>query len=64
LLENGSDKSIRNNAGSTSLESVAIPFDYVKGIYDQLGAALGPLGLKLDYDRIKETRPKIATLLQ
>ncbi len=64
LLENGADKNIRNGAGSTALESVAIPFDYVQSIYDQLGVALGPLGLKLDYDMIKTTRPKIAQLLQ
>ncbi len=64
LLENGAIKDIRNNAGSTALESVAIPFDYVKGIYDQLGAALGPLGLRLDYERIKTTRPKIRQMLQ
>jgi len=44
-------------------ESVAGPFDQVKGIYDYLGATLAPAGLKLDYERIKLTRPKIAEML-
>lgn len=64
LLENGADKNARNNAGSTALEAVAGPFDDVKGIYDQLRAALGPLGIELDYERIKMTRPKIAEMLR
>ena len=64
LLESGADKNARNNAGATPLESVAGPFDQVKGIYDYLQSILGPLGLKLDYDQIKETRPEIAALLR
>lgn len=36
----------------------------VKGIYDGLAAALKPLGLKLDYERIKTTRPQIAEMLR
>ena len=64
LLDNGADKSIRNNAGSTSLESVLAPFDAVKGIYDYFGNTLGPLGLQLDYEHLRITRPKIADMLQ
>ena len=64
LLDNGADKNIKNNAGSTALESVAGPFDDVKGIYDYLGTTLGPLGLELDYEQIKKTRPKIAEILK
>lgn len=64
LLENGADKSLTNNAGRTPLESVESPFENVKGYYDQLGAALGPLGLILDYEQIKTTRPKIAEMLR
>jgi len=64
LLKNGADKSIKNNAGSTALESVAGPFEDVKGIYDYFWQTLGPLGLVLDHERIQSTRPKIAKMLQ
>ena len=64
LLDNGADKNIRNNTGSTAMESVAGPFDNVKGIYDYFGRTLGPLGLELDYEQIKKIRPKIAEMLR
>jgi len=64
LLEKGADKNIKNNFGSTALESVAGPFENVKGIYDQFSKDLGPLGLKLDYEYIELTRPKIAEILR
>lgn len=64
LLDKGANKYLRNNSGSTALDIVSAPFDDDKGIYDQLGAALGPLGLKLDYEQIKMTRPKIADMLR
>ena len=64
LLDNGADKNIRNNAGSTALESVAGPFDDVKSIYDYFGTTLGPMGLELDYEQIKMTRPKITKILR
>jgi surface polysaccharide O-acyltransferase-like enzyme len=64
LIENGADKSLRNNAGSSALESVLIPFDYVKPVYDHFTETLGPLGLKLDYEKIKKQRDEIATMLQ
>jgi hypothetical protein len=64
LLKNGADKNLRNNSGSTALEIVERPFEEVKGIYDTIGKALAPLGLELDYDRIKMTRPKIAEMLR
>jgi len=64
LLANGAEKAARNNAGATALESVAGPFDEVKGIYDLLSGVLGPAGLELDYERIKATRPKIAEVLR
>ena len=64
LLAKGADKNATNKAGSTALESVAAPFDYVKEFYDNLGKALGPLGLKLDYEHLKKTRPIIAEMLQ
>jgi len=64
LLDNGADKNARNNAGRTALDAVSAPFDDVKGIYDQFRAALGPLGIELNYERIKMTRPKIAEMLR
>jgi len=64
LLDAGADKSIRNSAGSTALDVVTVPFDDVKGFYDYLGAVLGPLGLELDYEQIKATRPRIAEMLR
>jgi CubicO group peptidase (beta-lactamase class C family) len=64
LLDNGADKYARNMSGSTAFDNVAAPFDDDKGIYDRLGQALEPLGLKLDYERIKTTRPKIAQMLR
>jgi len=53
-----------NKAGRTALDSVSHPFEDVKGIYDGLGKALAQLGLKLDYERIKRTRPRIAEMLR
>ena len=64
LLDAGADKDIRNNAGSTARDGVEAPFEAVRGVYDYLGAMLGPLGLELDYDRIRETRPEIAAMLR
>ncbi len=63
LLDYGADVTIKNNGGSTALETIMVPFDTVKGIYDYFSKALSPLGLKLDYKLIQETRPQIATLL-
>jgi len=64
LLDNGADKNLKNIYGNTALESVAGPFSNVKGIYDQFSKDLGPLGLKLDYEQLEMTRPKIADMLR
>jgi hypothetical protein len=64
LLNKGADKTARNKAGRTALESVSRPFDEVRTVYDGLGAALDPLGLELDYERIKTMRPRIAEMLR
>lgn len=64
LLDKGADKKIKNNFGSTALESVASPFNDVKGIYDLFSKDLGPLGFKLDYEQLKMTRPRIAEMLR
>ena len=64
LLDNGADKTTLNSAGRTALETVAGPFESAKGIYDSIGKGLKPLGLKLDYEYIKLTRPRIAAMLK
>ena len=64
LLENGADKEIRTNTGSTALESVSGSFEDVRFIYDIFTRDLGPLGLKLDYKQLEETRPVIAEMLR
>jgi ankyrin repeat protein len=64
LLLSEADKNIRNSNGSTAFESVNAPFEAVEDIYDYFGNTLGPLGLELDYDHIKKTRPVIAEMLK
>lgn len=64
LLDQGADKGVVNNFGSTALQTVLAPFDQVKPIYDQFSRDLGPMGLKLDYKQIVQTRPIIAGKLR
>ncbi len=64
LLDHGADTSLKNVYGSTALQSVSGPFSEVKPIYDEFSKNLGPLGLKLDDDYLRETRPVIAEMLQ
>jgi ankyrin repeat protein len=64
LLAKGADKNLKNIYGQTPHESVSKPFENVKFAYDEFSKALGPMGLKLDYDYIAETRPLIAEKLQ
>ena len=64
LLEKGADKTLKNKSGKTAYEIATLPFEDLTGVYDAIGAGLRPLGLKLDYDRIKATRPQIAKMLK
>lgn len=64
LVEAGADKDLKNNSGASALDVVTIPFSNMKNIYDYVGNALAPTGLKLDYDQIKAARPVIAKMLQ
>lgn len=65
LLEKGANKNGRNNNGATALESVELPWEIAKGIYEFLdGILYKPLGIPLDYARLKADRPKIAALLR
>lgn len=63
LLANGANIDARNNYNGTALESVQAPFDQMKPIYDQMARDLAPLGLRLDYDKIKKEREVIAMLI-
>jgi ankyrin repeat protein len=64
LLKSGADKTVKNNFGSTPYESVIGEFSDVKSIYMQLNKDLGPLGLKLDYNKLERLRPTIAELVK
>jgi CubicO group peptidase (beta-lactamase class C family) len=64
LLDKGADRYARNLAGATAFDIVSAPFEDDKEIYDQLGAGFGPLGLRLDYEQIKKSRPGIAEMLR
>ena len=64
LLQNGANRYARNNAGSTAFDIAASPFDNDKDIYDSLRQSLGPLGLKLDDEQMRMTRPRIAEMLR
>lgn len=64
LLDAGANKYLRDDYGNTARESVSDPFEDVKGIYDVFKQALGPLGLELDYEQIRATRPQIAEMLR
>src|SRR5690349_15546295 len=57
LLKKGADKSLKNKFGATAYESIAGPFNESKPAYDMLGKMLEPMGLKLDYAYIEQTRP-------
>ncbi len=64
LLKKGANGYLRDNFGNTPRESVTAPFEKVKGIYDVFAQALEPLGLELDYEHLRITRPKIAEMLR
>jgi ankyrin repeat protein len=64
LLEKGVDKNIKNKNLATAFEIVEPPFEDIKAVYDAVGKRLKPLGITLDYEHIKTTRPKIAKILQ
>ena len=64
LLAKGADRSARNNMGATALDSVIVPFDDMKPIYDYLQSILSPFGLELDNEYLRETRPQIAEILR
>jgi ankyrin repeat protein len=65
LLKAGADKAIKNNTGTTALDGAQAPWNAVKPVYDLLNTFIyKPSGIPLDYNRIQQTRPKIAELLR
>ena len=64
LLAKGADKSLKNVWGSTALMSVAGPYEEVAPVYEEFRKGLGPLGLRLEEEDLRELRPVIAQLLQ
>jgi CubicO group peptidase (beta-lactamase class C family) len=64
LLDHGANRYLRDNFSNTPREAVAAPFDDVKGIYDIFVQSLGPLGLTLDYEQLRATRPVIENMLK
>jgi hypothetical protein len=65
LLDNGADKTIKDNDGQTALEMVVFPWEIAKGIYELLdGIIFKPAGKPLDYNRIQKTRPEVAAIIR
>jgi len=64
LLNNNAEKTALNSSGATALQTAELPFEHVKPAYDRIAKALKPLGLRLDYKRIKKIRPMIAEMLR
>lgn len=64
LLEHGANKTLKNGTGLTAYETVIAPFEKVKSVYDAFSVGLKPLGIELNYDRIKAARPVIAEMLK
>jgi ankyrin repeat protein len=63
LIKANANLEARNNFGATPLANATAPFEDVKPIYDQLNKDLGPLGFKLNYEKLEADRPVIAELL-
>ena len=64
LVDKGADRKAIDNEGGTALDGVLLPWSQAKGIYDLINSIFTPLGVPLDYDRIKSTRPEIVDILQ
>lgn len=64
LLAKKADITIKNKYGNTAYTTVTSTFQDVKPLYDMLASSLEPLGLKLDYEYLKITRPIIAAMLK
>ena len=63
LLDQGANKYARSATGASAYDIAQSPLEVDRALFDQIGAALSPLGLRLDYARIQAERPKIAAML-
>jgi CubicO group peptidase (beta-lactamase class C family) len=64
LLAKGADRWARNAGGRTPSDLVAAPFEDDAAAYARIEKALRPLGLRLDEERIRRTRPRIEAMLR
>lgn len=64
LIDAQADKSIKNNFGAIPRETVLVPFENMKPVYEMLQQQLEPFGLKLDIGRIEKERSVVAMMLQ
>ncbi|WP_290793791.1 ankyrin repeat domain-containing protein [Flavihumibacter sp. UBA7668] len=64
LLSNKAVKTIKNKYGQTAIETVSGSFESVQPVYESLGKMLAPMGLKIDLNYLKNTRPQIVQLLK
>ncbi|QGY45711.1 ankyrin repeat domain-containing protein [Maribellus comscasis] len=64
LVDAGAEKTIRNNHGATPRESVIVPFNEMKPVYEMIQQQLAPLGLKINLKELEITRPMVARMLQ
>lgn len=64
LLDAGADPRLRDNFGNTPFDAVAGPISDAQDAYDRLAQGLGPLGLKLDTEQLRQARPRIAQMLR
>lgn len=64
LIDAQADKTIKNNFGATPRESVLVPFDQMKPVYEMMKQQMAPMGLELDIVELEKTLPTIAVMLQ
>ena len=64
LIKAGADKSIVNKYGDTPQGSVSAPYEAVEGVYKMMAQQLKPMGLVVDFQHIRNTRPQLAELLK
>jgi len=64
LIDKGADKNAVDNEGGIALDGVLLHWIQAKDIYDEMNSIFAPLGVPLDYDRIKSTRPEIVDILR
>lgn len=64
LLAAGADKTVKNQYGATPCQSVSGSFEEAKPMYEMMEKMLAPMGLKLDYTQLQQTRPLLAQRLK